>query len=533
MPPLPLQILTTDGDPAAPISITGLSGGEESAVTTLDIWNDKLNVSLDPVTRQDMFLKILASSSGGPYVSTGVPLLDEQWSRVRITHTLSAAGASTEGASDTLAVGTNSEFPLPDLAPQTGVRIEFQVIAPAGSTADAVKIKLQPVGNQGSSPLARFVGLAHGSGVIPADRIAGLRAILRGSEITADDTDTITIGRGSMTHDGTVTTFLADSETFTLADGAAVDLDAAESYNVTLSRTGAAALVVTKGPKTEAVLFPAVPANNVLVSRLVVESTDGIAVTVSQASVDQSEVAYAQFLVRDGGGLNVIVAPGDGITSSDFRQPSSHGVPVALDALATSGIWRLAAGAKVATLTDVPPEFNADLLALVTTDASTVTSIVDARRFTHRALVMDRLELVFRDVLTGVSAPAHGLAWVIAHGDFEIESVELNLSATDTAWTGGAVKIDVRAFAPGAAVPFPVGGTGTGGASIFTNSGTDDARPSIAFDATNLRAVSVDHEVRRIVDGTRLLLSLFTTVAGPGGEPQQEVRVTLHVRRYR
>lgn len=528
MPPH-IAIYTADtNDLAPPISITGLSGGEESAVYTLDFWNDKNAEEMDTETATEVFLKILASISGGPYVDTGTPILNQRWSQIRVLGTLTAAGFSTDGADSYQPAGVNSERPLPDLEPQAGVRIEFKVVAPAGATADAFRIKLQLVDGQGSSPLAKFVGLASGSGIVPGDRVAGLRAILRGSVVVADDTDTITIGRGMQVYEGTNTTFLADDVTFDLEDGDAVELDAAEAYNVTLSRTSAAALVVTKGPKAEAVEFPAVPAGNVLVARLTVESADGIAVTVSPSSIDQ-DFRYHEFSVHEWAGLAVIVGPGDGLTDAGFRQPSSSFTVVSVAATETSRIWRLSNGSKTATLTDVPPEAGADLLAFVTTDASNVTAIVDARKFIHRALVMDRIELTFRGVMTGVT-PGDVLAMAVAHDDFEIEEVEENLSDVDAGWTGGAIKADVRTLAPG--TPAPLSGV-AGGATIFTGFATDDARPSIAFDATDLRAVSRDHEVRRIVKGTRILLAFAATVAGPGAEPEQDVRVTLHVRRYR
>lgn len=528
MPPH-IAILDLAGDPAEPIAIS-ISGGEESAVSQLEIWNDKDDAFLDTTTAQDVVLKILASSSGGPYVGTGVPIIDGQWSHVRITHTLTAAGASTSGATGTLAVGTNAEFTLPDLAPQEGVRIEFYVAAPAGGVAVAVKLKLSVVGNQASTPLAQFVGLAHGSGVIPGDRVAGLRAVLRGFVVTANSTATVAIGRGLLTHDGTEVENVAENVVFTLADGGAVNLATGEDYPVTLSATSAGAIVATRGLKADA-NPPAAPDGNLLLGYLMVESPDGIVVTVAQASVDQAAVPYAEFLVRDGGGLSVIVSPGDGISSTSLRQHLSHGIIVALAASVTSRIWRLSDGTMVDTLTDVPPDVGADLLALVVTGAAAVTSVTDMRRLVHRALVMDRLKLCYRSVMSQVATPARALDLEIANFDCEIESVELNLTGTDVLWTGGSIIVDVMTFAPGAAVPYPAGGAG--GVSLFTSSATDDARPSIAWNATDLRSISVDHELRRIVAGTRLTLTIVGTVTASAPELDQEIRVTLHVRRYR
>lgn len=538
MPPHVALYIAESDDPLESFAIT-ISGGEESDVTALDIWNDKDAAFLDTSTSQDQVLKILTSSIigyvddvaiYGPWRADGDPVLEERWPRARIVKTLTATGESTDGATATFPLGTNSELPLPDLAPQTGVRVEFFVVAPGGQTANAVRVKLQVVGNQASSPLAKFVGLASGSGVIPADRIAGFRGPLRGFEVVADDSDTVVIGRGLMAYSGVETMVLQQDATFTLADGDAVDLGSGEAYNVTLSIDDAGALTATRGPKAEVFGFPDMPADDVLIARLTVESSDGIAVTVSQSSVDQSEVHYSQYLVRDGGGLSVIVAPGDGIADSGFRQYSSHETVLSLSASVVSRIWRLAAGSKVATVTDVPPQTDADLLAIVTTDTDSVTVIVDARALVHRALTVEHIEFVHRGVMTDVT-PDGTLGLAYAHMDLEIEGVEVNLSDVDAGWTGGAIKVNILTLAPGAPAPWPSGAAG--GTTIYTGHATDDRRPWIAFDATNLRAVSEDHEVRRIPKGTRILMAFASTVTGPGAEDEQEVRVTLHVRRYR
>jgi hypothetical protein len=321
----------------------------------------------------------------------------------------------------------------------------------------------------------------------------------------------------------------ATTAVMTLADGGAVNLGAGEDYHVTLSRTVAGALVVTKGLKAEEVLFPDVPAGNVLVAHLNVASADGVAVTVAQSSVSEG-ARYGAFSVRAGTGLAVVISRGEGVTA-DLRQYLSHEVTVPVVASETNRVWRLADGNHAVTQTDAEPEFAADLVALAIADAGAVTSVVDMRRFVHRALTTFPVELVWRGVLTDLAEPDHGLALAYAYDDLEIESVELNVTGLDAGLTADALKIDVLTVAPGDAVPFPAGGAG--GTTIFTSSATDDVRPSIDFDATVLRVVTEDHEVRRHPRGTRFLLSVITTVTGPGAEPEEEIRVTLHARRYR
>lgn len=543
MPPH-IALFNLDGTAASAFAVE-LSAGEESAVITREIWNDKNSTEPGTTTAQSNVLKLLVSyvvgyTSDDPplpiygtYDSDGTPLLDERWGRVRITHTLTAAGASTSGATGTLPFGVNADLPLPDLEPQTGVRFELYFATPGGqSYVDPVHIALNVIGNMASSPLAPMTTLATGSGVVPAERIAGLRALLRGSEVTADDTDTVTIGRGQQVVDGVVITTPETSMTFDLADAGAVDLAAGESYRVTLSRAADGTVTATKGVKANVLTYPDAPAGEPFVANLTVASADGVSVTVAPASVQQAAVRYAQQLVRAGAGLTVIVSAGVGVTSTDFRQNLSHQSPLAVAASSTSRIWRLADGTLLATLTDTEPEIGADLLALAPADAVAVTnaSIIDKRRFAHRAVTEWREVLTYRGVLSAIAEPSPGLAWAILP-EGEIERVTMDLSDVDASYTAGNLAADVMIFAPGAPVPFPAGGAG--GVSLFSSSATDDRRPSIAFDATNLQAVTEDHEVRRVVAGTRALLTIVTTFAAPAPEPEQEVRLTLHMRRYR
>lgn len=541
MPPH-VALWNEDGTPASDI-VAELTAGTSSAVFVREIYNDKNNTFADTSDARGIRARLLVSNVigyvddepvYGPWRAYGSPVADERWFRWKTTAFLNADGSeSTEGVTGTLPFGTNSEIPILDLAPQEGVRIELQIIVPGGQTLDATKIKLSLPGNLASSPLSQFATGATGAGVIPADRIAGLRSLLRGSEVTANDTATVTLARGQLVYDGTEVTFPQTTQTFNLNDSAGIALLAGESYRVTLSRNAAGVVTATKGPKNEALVYPAKPAANIFVANLTVTSADGAAVTVSQASVIQTAVKYAQFLVRAGVGLAARISRGDGVTGSDLRQYLSHDTEVALVASSTNRVWRIGVGSFVVTQTDTEPEFGADLLALIPTSAGAVSDVIEARKFAHRAVTEWPLRLTYRAALSQVAVPALALDLGILDFDGELEAVTFDLTAKDGTWTGGTLKVDVRHFAPGVAVPFPVGGAGAGGASIYTSSGTDDRRPSIAWNAASLRVVVVDHEVRRFLAGTRFVIDLVTTVAAPGAEPAQEIRVTLHFRRYR
>lgn len=529
--PQHLALFDDDDNPAADFAVS-MTAGTESAPIVRKIFNDKDDEFPDTTTAQGIRLRLLAEI-GGKYKAAGVPPLDERWARIKVTHYIAADGTeTTNGATGTVPFGVNAELPINDLAPQEGVRVEMYFVTPGGQTLDATKFKLNAYGNLSSSPLAQFTSLATGAGVVPSDRVSALRSILDGSIVTANNSATVTISRGHQVYDGTVITFLQSTQTFNLNDGDGVALAAGQSYRVTLSRDAAGAVVVTKGPKAEALLYPSKPAANIFITNLTVVSADGVAVTVAPASVLQSAMIGAEFRVRAGVGLTALVARGDGI-GSDLRQYLSNEIPVPLTANSVNRIWRLPDGQMSATATDVPPQFDSDLLARATTDASAVTVVEDVRRFTHRTLTEWAMELTYADAFSDLAVPAQGLDLGILHFDGELDSVELNLTAKDATWTGGGIKIDIRTFAVGAAVPFPAGGAGVGGVTIYTNSGADDQRPSIAWNAATLRVVGTFHEVRRFVAGTRFVLDIISTVAAPAPEPEQEIRVTLHFRRYR
>ena len=504
MPPH-LQILNDDGSPATAIDLSIFSGTDSDAFV-YEIWNDKEDAFGDTTTAFDFIVTLLASAAGGPFKTAGIPILDERWCRLRITARLTATFESTEWATGTLPLGTNAEFPMPDLPPQEGFRVELHVLPPGGMLADGVAIELRAAGNSASTALSRFTGLATGSAILPPDRQPGLRSITRGSVLAADDSDTVTVSNGQLVYDGTTVTFAGEDVTFTLADSAAVNLGVGESYRATLSRDAAGVLSATKGAEGVTLSYPDKPADDVFVAFLTVRSDDGVAVAVDPAGVIQAGMRYAGYAVRAGVGRGIIVSPGDAISSTDLRQYLSHEISVNVADDDVSRVWLLPGGGISTTLDDAEPTPGAGLIAIVTAAAGAITALVDARRFAHRSVTEWSVPLRHRGVLADVAIPA--MAWTSGFSRRrELEAVTVDLTGTDPTWTDDGILIDIRAYPPGAAVPYPDGGAG--GTSIYTD---DSQRPFIAFDATMLRVTSEDHIARRFPAGTRFLLGLLGTV---------------------
>jgi len=542
VPPL-LALYDDDDSPLADFTVSQ-DAGTESAAIVLRFWNDKAVSNPATTTAVGNRFKVLspkiigANEDGSPIYGAlanyGTPVLDERWITARVLSYLSlddddAVVESTENATGTQAIGTNSELAIEDLPPQTGVRIEIKVRTPANQRIDAQPITFTLEDNLASSPLAPFTTLATGAAVIPPDRIAGLRRLAFGGTVTADGSDTVLVDAGQLVYEGAGITFLGAFIVFDLEDGDAVELDAGESYLVTLSLTPVAGIVATRGPKAETAAYPVAPLGNVAFARLTAASADGVAVTVDQSSV-AFLAPYAGFYARAGAGLTVLVSRGDSVTQ-DVRQYLPREVPVNVTASETNRLWVLGDGSWVTTLTDTPPEFGALLTWLAVTDATNVTELVDVRPFAHRALTMWHHEVRYVGVLSDVDATedAAPFDWLVLYEDTEIESVSVDLSGGAVEFTSGALKVDVLVLPPGADIEADIDDA----VSIYTDAATDDRRPSIAFDATVFRAESRLHQVRRVASNSRVLLRFVSTFGASAPEAAKEVRVTLHGRRWR
>jgi len=186
---------------------------------------------------------------------------------------------------------------------------------------------------------------------------------------------------------------------------------------------------------------------------------------------------------------------------------------------ATTYVWRLWDGTFADTATRVPPGAGAALLAQVIVAGGVITSIADLRTFIEPAL--SELPMTRRHA-GAFNTTLDDFDFDEAPFDFMISRVRLAIARKGTS-ASGSFRADVLLRDEGADL-------GDAGTSIYTSSGTSDQRPSIAHDATDLHAESIDHEVIRGTRGQRISASL---VAVPGTitiDPL-DVRVTVFLRK--
>lgn len=529
MPSFPALYLSDDVTPATPIVIT-LGAGASSAIFVRHLWNDKGGLQGTATPLKGAMLKATAYD-GEKWVDHGVPILDDLMLRATITGVIKTGDPTMpDYFSGTVPIGTNNFLAIPDIPKNCAVKIQLQWKAPGGVADNAQQIRLVIVPDRPSMPLAAKATLATGAGIVPGYRVPGLRRHVRGGNIIADGTATVTVERGAVDYDGDRKTFLRSTQLLNQQDVNGNALAAGESYIAALSRTSAGAPVWTKGVKAVAPTIPSVPAGHVAADYVTVLYQAGTSI-INQANVT-ARTLRGDFVAEAGVGLSVVIHPGYGVTDVDEYQFLEQKTTLAgLPANTLSYVWRLSSGTFAVTTTSAAPEVGADLLWEVQTDGASVTSLTDRRQYVTRPGC--ELTLRFADVLSAVPIPTRTVDLGVLPMDADLLDVDLDLSALDGSWTSGSVKIDVRYFLPGAAVPYPAGGIGVGGASIYTNSGSDDRRPSVAYNATTLRGKFIDHEVRRFSKGTRFTLDIVGVPAAPAAESPQAVVATLNFERYR
>ena len=284
-------------------------------------------------------------------------------------------------------------------------------------------------------------------------------------------------------------------------------------------------MTVTKGAKGAAPTRPDVPAGEILLGYASVAYQVGGTSDVEQSDLDEAAVVRGDYLVEVVSGLTVRIGAGVGLVS-DQETWKNVATTVALTHDETNSLWLQPDGTVAVSIDGLPPTVGAVLIAEAVTDATDVTTLTDRRPILDRAILDHSETLSFTGVLTAVTPSQDFGEWIALPFEAELAEVVLEQSDVDGGWTGVGTTVDVFSLAPGA----PLSG---GGTTVFTNSGTDDERPSIAYDATSVRASTVLHEVRRFPAGTRFTASLVAVPTGPGGEAEQDVRVILRFRRYR
>jgi len=519
MPPL-LQLWNSakTDQISAPVVSGDIDGGTIYGPTDYWLYNDLGGTLGDTTTARNVRLQP-AVFDGVQRVLGNFPILDQRWIEIAVVDMDNIGdGAMEFQATDYIAIGAGYPLVLRDIPKNCGRKLRLRSVVPFGVDTGSSQAFLLPWVDDSSVPGPFRLGAITGSGVMPSYRDASARILLRGRGLTADGSDAVTAVKGAFAYGGSQTNVLATRKTLNqvAADGA---LAAGQSYKATLSQKSDSTVTATKSNKGAAPATPDVPADEINLGVATVGYQAGGTSVINTNNLDMSGVVYGDYLVAAGTGTVVLIAGGQGLSSIDSATINGSTSMLNVTDDATSYVWRLWDGTFADTATRVPPSGGAALLAQVTVAGGVITSIVDLRTFIEPAI--SELPLTLRHV-GAFSTTLDDFDLDEAPFDFMISRVRLAIGKRGTS-VSGSFRADVFLRAEGA----DLGGAGT---SIYTSSGTNDQRPSIAHDATDLHAESIDHEVIRGTRGQRISASL---VAVPGTitiDPL-DVRVTVFLRK--
>lgn len=431
-------------------------GGSAGAATSLIVRND------GDVTEEEGYLKLLvADDDTAAPKSYGIPPADGAWIQVSID-----SGPWED-------IGAGKHPLLPTLAAAAQVGVDIRQFPPATGAHEDYVYYLSAVSS--AAPHTPSVAFGSGSGVVlelhdgtAQGWLEDPQMVIGGSTYEVDLSEWLWLAGGALQ------SIVAITETFDANDGDAAALGAGEEY-VAAVVGGASGYEVIKGSKVATPAGvgdrPAVPATKALAGWVVVDNTDIVSVTVD-APLDF-------FRVKAATGLNVDV--GRGLAILDNRSPRrTITQSIAITANSTETVWLLPLGGLVKTDGTFPSAGPRALpLADVTTDATTVTAVVDRRRWvgTDRhslpLLVENSAGLAVNDVSPWVILP---------DGDWYVLPVAVATALGDagTAPTAGQTVLDIEYRDPVTATTIT---------TIFTaqTASVPDRGPLIAWNSTSLK----------------------------------------------
>lgn len=509
-----------DVTPLAPLIPPDIDGGTVETLDLWHLWNDLGGAFGDTVTASGIVVSAKVDDGNGEHTS-GFPILDERWIGVQVTD-LDNTGDSTMEAQTTpvVRIGAGASLVLKPIPKNCARYLQVTVSPPPGCANATYETFLEITVGDSSIVLPIRIGVVSGGGVIPDWQDASARRLTRGGALSATGTDVVGIANRSWVADGLPFTQTKDTETLNqnASDGA---LASGQKYVARISQPIAGGgVTVTKSVKGATPAKPAVPANEINLGCVNVLYDAGGTSVIVTANLDMADVLYGEYLVTDGGTLNARVGAGNAIASSDSGPFAGQSILVALADNDVNTVWLKPGGTPIANTTDVSPQAGSQRLAYVTTAGGVITLIEDARVFVGHALYDYVVELRKDGSFNATDAD---FAWRPSPPwDAAVIKITAEIGTLGTA-ASGSYKFDVTTRPPGTDL-------GTPGTTLFTNSGTDEQRPAIAFDATVLRAETLGHEVTIIPANSRIAADTAAVAATITVDPSDRI-VCVYLRR--
>jgi hypothetical protein len=476
--------------------------GTPTAETEYRLFNNKDAAGADTATNR--WLEVLERQPGEtPFLGSSRELTDRHWMRVRI---LGGLGGLNLAQGAEFNVGAGVSFPLPDLANGQGVRLGISVDATADAQTAQTEVTFR-VAKRQALPVPAGLSDSAGDGVAVGlfdGRVTGLVSGGLVEEDPGGAGDDVMVRAYEHIGAGIYRVTLDELHQLDGDDGSAVALASGEEYFALVYIDVDGDVQILKSDKGSSPLDPseepAVPADGTALA-MVTRQFDAI---IDDADIDDRRDFWAAGF--ESAALTATIGPTRGLVD-DARTRTSTPENASLTASETNRIYRVRDGSLAVDIAGTRPEPRALDLWEAVTDGSGVTALTDLRPIYGMGFRVVPVVLRFQGTLAGgqqvmVPFPVNRDAQVLP-----LFGVQAWLDDVG-AGTGGATVFNVEASADGAAY-----------ATLFTSSGSDDRRPTVAFDATVLRSTGLP-EVTQIQRFSRLRASVAAVPSGgaaPGG----------------
>lgn len=487
---------STDTSIVASLTFPLVSPGNVTPFQELHLWNNKGGVGAETI--RNGRIRILAQEDAlSPIVSQGLDILDYRAVQVRL---IGGQGVGPFTPTGIRNVGAGAFFDFPELQNDEAVHLEFALAPPAGfDQPNAVTIFFR-VESERYQPLATGVFESSGSLIRLGIGDGDMNQILAFGDVEATGTpddevhfpDLVWIGEGDPF------VLLAHAVALDNLDGDAVALDPGEGYVAIFAAAADGTISEARGSKATLPLTAEddpIPPDGIPLTRVEREE-DG--------SIEQADISNLSTI--GGGGVVEIVGRVVTIGAVDAiigtnRVRMTHESSVTAPPSTTSRLWVLPTGGLEAVdVADPRPDPRAAAFYEVTTDATSVLSIVDLRNFGEQFSIA----VPFR-----LPAPVANDAaeWFNASGRSvflrPLRGVAMRLTDDPGAASGNWIG-DVEKSIDG-------GATWT---SLFVSQGTDDRRPTIPFDGATNVAVAAYAEEHEIESGALVRFRLDAVAVG-------------------